>query len=79
MFARVLIAAGIAIFVWSALVRPAGSHPTRQIYVVQPYDTLWQIASTSYAGDPRDGVYRIQQANHLPGATLRTGQALVLP
>ena len=79
MFARILLAVGVAVFVWSALVRPAGSHPSRQTYVVQPYDTLWKIASSSYAGDPRDGVYRIQQANHLSGATLRSGQTLVLP
>jgi LysM repeat protein len=79
MFARVLIAVGVAVFVWSALVRPAGSHPTRQVYVVQPYDTLWQIAASGYAGDPRDAIYRIERANHLSSATLRTGQTLVLP
>ena len=79
MFARILIAVGVAVFVWSALVRPAVSHPAKQVYVVKPYDTLWQIAASSYAGDPRDAVYRIQQANHLSGATLRSGQTLVLP
>jgi LysM repeat protein len=79
MFARIVLALGVAVFVWSALVRPAGSHPAKQVYVVQPYDTLWQIAASSYAGDTRDAVYRIQQANHLSGATLRAGQTLVLP
>jgi LysM repeat protein len=79
MFARMVIMVGVAVFVWSALVRPAGSHPAKQVYVVEPYDTLWSIAASSYAGDTRDAVYRIQPANHLPGATLRAGQTLVLP
>ena len=79
MFARILLAVGVAVFVWSALVRPAGSHPTKQVYVVEPYDTLWQIASRNYAGDTRDAVYRIQQANHLAGGTLQVGQTIVLP
>lgn len=70
---------GVAVFVWSALVRPAGSHPAKQVYVVEQYDTLWSIAASSYAGDTRDAIYRIQQANHLSGATLRAGQTLVLP
>ena len=79
MFARMVIMVGVAVFVWSALVRPAGSHPTRQTVVVKPYDTLWSIAQASYAGDTRDAVYRIQQANDLSGATLRVGETLVLP
>jgi hypothetical protein len=79
MFARIAIMIGVAVFVWSALVRPAGSHTPRQEYVVKPYDTLWGIASSSYAGDTRDAIYRIQQANHLSGGTLRVGQTIVLP
>jgi hypothetical protein len=79
MFARIAIRLGVAVFVWSALVRPAGSHGPRQVHVVKPYETLWSIASTSYAGDTRDAIYRIQQANHLGGSTLHAGQRLVLP
>lgn len=79
MFARVIIVVGVAVFVWSALVRPAGSHPSKQVVVVKPYDTLWQIAASNYAGDTRDAVYRIEQANRLAGASVRVGQTLVLP
>jgi LysM repeat protein len=79
MFARIVIMVGVAVFVWSALVRPAVSHPTKQVVVVEPYDTLWQIAASNYAGDTRDAVYRIQQANHLAGGSIRAGQTLVLP
>ena len=79
MFARIAILVGVAVFVWSALVRPAGSHGPRQVHVVRPYETLWTIASSSYAGDTRDAIYRIQQANHLGSVTLHAGQRLVLP
>jgi hypothetical protein len=79
MFVRLLIFVGVAVFVWSALVRPAGSHGPKQVHVVKPYETLWSIASSSYAGDTRDAVYRIQQANHLGAASLHAGQRLLLP
>jgi LysM repeat protein len=79
MFVRIAIVIGVAVFVWSALVRPAGSHGPKQVHVVKPYETLWSIASSSYAGDTRDGIYRIQQANHLGTPTIHTGQRLVLP
>ena len=79
MFARIAIMVGVAVFVWSALVRPAGSHGPKQVHVVRPYETLWSIASSSYGGDTRDAIYRIQQANHLGTATVSVGQRLVLP
>jgi hypothetical protein len=40
---------------------------------------LWSIAQRRYGGDMRDAVWRIEQANHLPGADVRVGQRLVLP
>jgi LysM repeat protein len=48
-------------------------------YVVQPADTLWSIAAKHYAGDPREGIWELQQRNHLRGTTLVPGQRLVLP
>jgi LysM repeat protein len=48
-------------------------------YVVRPTDTLWSIVQTRYAGDPRDAIMRVQQANHLHGATIVPGQTLLLP
>ena len=79
MFVRIAVFVGVAVFVWSALVRPAGSHGAQQVHIVKPYETLWAIAASSYAGDTRDAIYRIQQANHLGGGDLRAGQRLVLP
>jgi nucleoid-associated protein YgaU len=54
------------------------SHPRR--HVVRSGETLWGIAESAYPGsDPRDGVYRIEQANHLPGAAISPGMVLRLP
>ncbi len=50
-----------------------------QRYVVKPADTLWSIASSHYAGDPREGVWKMRERNDLAGSTLRVGQTLVLP
>jgi LysM repeat protein len=55
-----------------------GAGPERT-YVVKPSDTLWSIAVASYAGDTREGVWKLQQRNHLRSATLRPGQVIVLP
>ena len=46
---------------------------------MKPYDTLWSIAQRHYGGDSATAVWRIEQANHLPGADVRVGQRLVLP
>jgi hypothetical protein len=79
MFVRIAIFVGVAVFVWSALVHPADSHGPKHVHVVEPYETLWAVASSNYAGDTRDAIYRIQQANHLDGSTLHAGQRLLLP
>jgi LysM repeat protein len=55
-----------------------GAGPERT-YVVQPADTLWSIAARTYAGDTREGVWRLERRNHLSSETLRPGQKLVLP
>jgi LysM repeat protein len=46
---------------------------------VEHGDTLWSIAASRYAGDPREGVWKLQQRNHLLGTTISPGQKLVLP
>ncbi|HET7045848.1 MAG TPA: LysM peptidoglycan-binding domain-containing protein [Gaiellaceae bacterium] len=79
MFARVAVVVALLAFVWTAIAHPLGAHGPKQSYVVRPYDTLWTIASTRYAGDTRAAVYRIEQANHLDGRVLRPGQVIVLP
>ena len=79
MFVRTLIVVGIAVLVWSALARSSNAHGTKQVVTVRPYETLWTIAQQHYAGDVRDAIWRIEQANHLRSADVRVGQKLVLP
>jgi nucleoid-associated protein YgaU len=79
MFAKILILAVLTLIVWSAVARPSGAHGHKVSYRVQPYDTLWTIASEHYGGDVRNAVWQIQNANHLAGAAIRPGQTLVLP
>jgi LysM repeat protein len=55
-----------------------GAGPERR-YVVKPTDTLWSIAGRTYAGDVREGVWKLERRNHLSSATLVPGQTLVLP
>jgi LysM repeat protein len=55
-----------------------GAGPERS-YVVKPTDTLWAIAARTYAGDTREGVWRLEQRNHLSSETLNPGQKLILP
>jgi nucleoid-associated protein YgaU len=79
MFVRILILVGLAVLVWSAVARSTQAHGPRQVVTVRPSDTLWSIAASHYAGDVRDAIWRIERANHLPGADVRVGQRLVLP
>jgi hypothetical protein len=54
------------------------SHPRH--HAVQAGETLWSIALHAYpSSDPRDAVYRIEQANDLHDAGIVAGQELVLP
>jgi LysM repeat protein len=46
---------------------------------VQAGETLWMIAAARYGGDPRSGVWKLQQANDLAGSTIVPGQRLVVP
>ncbi len=79
MFAKILILVGLAVIVWSVAARPSGAHGHKLIYRVQPYDTLWTIASGRYGGDVRSAVWQIEQANHLGGSGIHPGEVLVLP
>ena len=79
MFAKLLLAAlTLTLVVAVAANRSEGAGP-EESYVVQTYDTLWTIAASHYSGDPREGIYRIERANHLSDALIRPGQRLVLP
>ena len=79
MFVKILVLAGLALVVWSAVARPSGAHGHKVSYRVEPYDTLWTIAAAHYGGDLRDAVWQIEQANHLAGTVIRPGETLVLP
>jgi len=56
-----------------------GSSETGGRYVVKPGDTLWEIASDRYEGDPRGAVWRLQERNGLTSSTLVPGMTLYLP
>jgi hypothetical protein len=79
MFVRVFLIAGLALLIWSAVARPSGAHGHKLDYRVQPYDTLWTIATAHYGGDVRDAIWQIESVNHLSGAAIRPGEMLVLP
>jgi len=56
-----------------------GAQPPRH-YTVRPGDTLWVIAARRYPTlDPREAVFRIEQANDLNGHPLAVGRELALP
>ena len=78
MFGRILLLAVVGIVLWAAFARSSDASEPERRYVVQPYDTLWSIASAGY-GDPRRGVWEIKERNGLRGATIVPGQVLVLP
>jgi hypothetical protein len=79
MFARVLLVSLVALSAWALFARDSGAGGPGHDYRVQPGDTLWSIATHSYAGDPREGVWELRQRNHLAGTTIAPGQVLRLP
>lgn len=53
--------------------------PTRTV-VVEPGDTLWDIAATvAEPGEVREMIHRIQELNALPSASLDAGQQIAVP
>ena len=79
MFAKlVILLCAVSLAVGLAARSSTASGPKR-IYVVRPGDTLWSVAQRMYGGDPREGVWQIQQRNHLASATISPGEKLVLP
>jgi LysM repeat protein len=79
MFGRIVILIAFALVFWLAFARGSNEAGHRQTVVVRAGDTLWSIAAAHYAGDPREGVWKLEQRNGLPDATLTPGQRLVLP
>jgi LysM repeat protein len=80
MFARIVLIVLFSTFLaWSLMTRTVDGAGRPQVYVVKPGDTLWKIAASRYAGDPREGVWKLQRGNHLAGTTLTPGQKLNVP
>jgi LysM repeat protein len=79
MFGKLLIVLAVTALAVGLAARSSHGAGPERTYVVQPTDTLWAIAARSYAGDVREGVWKLEQRNHLRSATLTPGQVLVLP
>lgn len=80
MFVRILLVAFVAMaLAWSVLARASDGAGRPHTHVVRPGDTVWSIAAARYAGDPRDGVWKIERLNGLRGAAISPGQRLLVP
>ena len=79
MFVRILILVGVAVLVWSAVARSSQAHGAKQVVTVSRTTRSGRSRSATTAATSRDAIWRIEQANHLPGADVRVGERLVLP
>jgi nucleoid-associated protein YgaU len=79
MFPKMLLVAFALALVVAVSARTSDSAGPEQRYVVKSYDTLWSIATSRYAGDPREAVWKIERRNDLSGSTITPGQVLRLP
>ena len=83
-FASRLILVGAVLFLLVVGLALGAARPTRGAapetrYVVRAGDTLWDIASARYDGDPREGIWAIMERNGLADPMLRPGKVLILP
>jgi hypothetical protein len=78
-FVRIVILVIVAAVLWAVFARDTGAGGPERHYVVRPGDTLWSIVETRYAGDPREGIWKLQRRNGLDSPTIVPGQRLVLP
>jgi len=79
MFGKIILISALALIAWAVVARASHGAGSEVQYTVKRGDTLWAVAATHYAGDPRDAVYRIGRRNHLAGSLLVPGQRLILP
>ncbi len=79
MFARVVVVVALLTLAVAWGARSSNSAGPEQVYVVRAGDTLWTIAAARYRGDPREGVWKLQDRNHLAGTLVRPGEKLLLP
>ena len=79
MFARLCVLTVVAVALWALFAHDSGASGPEQRYRVRPGDTLWSIATTHVPGDPRKGVWELQERNGLEGTLIVPGQVLTLP
>jgi nucleoid-associated protein YgaU len=83
MFGSRLIYLGVALALLLTVAlgaaRPSGGATPEARYVVKPGDTLWTIAEQRYGGDPREGIWKLREANQLSGSLLQPGEVLLVP
>jgi LysM repeat protein len=79
MFARLCVLTIVAVSLWALFAHDSGASGPEQRYRVRPGDTLWSIAAAHFAGDPRKGVWQLQERNGLDGTLIVPGQVLTLP
>jgi LysM repeat protein len=79
MFGKLIVLVCVAALAVGLAARGSSGAGPKRTYVVKPGDTLWSVAQHTYAGDPRQGVWELQQRNHLASATIVPGQKLVVP
>lgn len=75
MFARAIVLVAVV----AVIARRSDGAGNGAVYVVRQSDTLWSIAASHYSGDPREGVWKLEDRNHLRETVLRPGQRLILP
>ena len=78
MFGKLVIVLVLAALAVGLAARSSHGAGPERTYVVKPTDTLWSIAAKTYPGDIREGVWKLEQRNHLGSATLVPGQHLVI-
>ncbi len=80
MFPRFITVVLLLVALWGGLAHASGASGHSGAYVVKSGDTLWSITHRFYSGDPRRGVWDLEQRNDLGQSMLLTpGQRLVLP
>jgi len=79
MFGKLVIVLLLAALAVGLAARSSHGAGPERTYVVKPTDTLWSIATRTYAGDVREGVWKLEQRNHLRSTTLSPGQVLRIP
>jgi LysM repeat protein len=79
MFGKLLILVCVVALAVGLAARGSSGAGPKRIYVVRPGDTLWSVAVHTYGGDPREGVWKLQQRNHLASATIAPGEKLIVP